>query len=127
MDNIDFTQPPTSDEGGVLSKLWRKILTENNFTPMLGYLINRYVNKHNSDSNSVIKTKSKSTLIYNIASTKMTFKVFLDLVFNFLRAKKLTISIKVEFANGMESVHTIAVENDISMEDVEDEMEKVKK
>ena len=51
----------------------------------------------------------RKTLIANVTASEMTMKTFVDLVFRFLRARSLTISIKVTFHNGKESVHSVSV------------------
>lgn len=116
MQEIDLSKSVSRNEAGVLAGLWRKIVRENNFENNLGFFINKYINKHHSQDGTkkVLKTKSKSTLLTNISATEMSIKVFLDLLFNLLNVKYITISIKLTFPNGEESIHSIKVENDTS-------------
>lgn len=106
-------KPVAKNEAGVLAGLWRNILKENHFIPAIDVLVNRYVNKQNRDSDKLgsVRLKAKSTLLSNISSSEMTFKTFLDLIFNFLGVKKIHISIKLTFSNGEESIHSIGVNN----------------
>lgn len=106
-----FDKPVSSNEPGVLARLWRKIITENNLTHNLNMLINRYL--ENSSINQRVKNlkrKNRSTLIDNITASEMSIKTFLYLIFRLLRAKKLDISIKVTFPNGRESIHGISID-----------------
>lgn len=111
MPDIKFNNPISKNESGVLSALWRNVLKENGFMPALDLLVQRYIDRGNrAKENKNIKLKNKSTLINNITSSEMTFKTFLDLLFNFLCVKKISISIKLTYHNGNESVHTIHVD-----------------
>ena len=55
-----------------------------------------------------------------MTSPEMTFKVFVDLIFFFLGAKKMSISIKLTYPNGEESVHSINVTPNITERQTED-------
>lgn len=121
-------KPVAKNEAGVLAGLWRNILKENHFIPAIDVLVNRYVNKQNKESDKLgsVRLKAKSTLLTNISSGEMTFKTFLDLVFNFLGVKKIHISVKLTFSNGEESIHSIGVINpNIKILSLSDEEEKV--
>lgn len=100
-------------EGGILAALWRKILKDSGFYNMLGMMVSRYVSDTDSMADKVkaSRRKTKSTLISNICSSDMTWKVLLDLIFNFLHVKKITISIKLLHQNGIETVHSVVAEN----------------
>lgn len=73
--------------------------------------MDRYLKVQDQEVGSIpgVKKKNKSTLIANVTASEMTMKTFVDLVFRFLRARSLTISIKVTFHNGKESVHSVSV------------------
>ena len=122
--DIKFNKPIDNNESGVLTALWRNIILQNELLPAMDYLIQKYLNSNKVVVDS-IKRKTKSTLIANITSTGMTFKTFLDLIFNFLKAKNLTISVKLTFANGDETVHTINVDPNTT-EKTPDEIEEKK-
>jgi len=106
-----LTEPTSNTGSGVLAKLWRKILIDNGYLPALGVLMDRYLKVQDQEVGSIpgVKKKNKSTLIANVTASEMTMKTFVDLVFRFLRARSLTISIKVTFHNGKESVHSVSV------------------
>lgn len=108
MANEDFRDPPSRKVSGVLVVLWRKILLENRLNRALTPLIARYLNDTNRVGNS--KRKNKATLKANIFATDMTFKTFIDLVFNLLKATRLDISIKVTFVNGKSSTHSVSID-----------------
>ncbi len=113
MSKIEFDPNLSSKEGGALAALWRAVLKENNFFYMIDLLVNRYVRKTDAmeGRSKVVKRKTRSSLITNITATEMTFKTFLDLLFNFLAVKKVTITIMLTHHNNDESVHTISINN----------------
>ena len=119
--SIDFDKldPPAKTSSGVLSLLWRKICLEHK--DYLDVLVDRYVVDNDIAAGRVknIKRKTKSTIISNVTATEMTFKTFIDLVFNFLKCKKLTISIKLTYQSGRESLHSIVVDG-VNIEKVND-------
>lgn len=119
-------KPVSNNESGVLAKLWRKIITENNYLPALDLLVRRYMEENDIAAGRIknVKRKTKTTVVSNITATEMTFKTFLDLVFNLLKAKRLDISIKVTLHSGKESIHSISIQNvDISKVDKSEEEE----
>ncbi len=113
MAEIKITQPISKKETGVLAGLWRNILRDNNYLPALDYLVNRYVARTDKMEGRVLnmKRKTKSSIIKNITDPEMSFKTFIDLLFNFLSVKRIDISIKLTFPNGNETLHNIAVDN----------------
>ncbi len=130
-----FKDPVSNKDSGVLANLWRRVVRESNLQNSLNHLADRYVKKTNPISQRVanVKKRTKSTVLKNISDTDMTIKTFLDLIFNLLGAKKLTISIKITYPNGTETIHSLPinngdlVESDLPDEDVEDESILTKK
>lgn len=112
MQDFDLNKPPNKNESGVLALLWRKILKENNFMPALGMLVNRYMREQDQAAlkQPTLKKKNRATLITNITAPEMTIKTFFDLVFRFIKAKKITITVKVTYNNDDTSVHSISVD-----------------
>lgn len=110
MSDLKFDKQISNNESGVLAKLWRKILIENNLENALPLLINMYIkNNDETDGRSLtVKKKNKSTLTSNITATDMTFKTFLDLVFRLLKVTKIDISVKLTFSNGRETTHSVS-------------------
>lgn len=113
MSIIKFTDNIPKTEGGVLARLWRNILRENNLLPKLDYLVLRYVRKTDlmTDRVQAVKRKHKFTLTKNLTDTEITFKTFLDLLFNLLEVKQVNFTVSLKFANGEKSVHTISVDS----------------
>jgi hypothetical protein len=95
-------------EGGILSNLWRKILKDLNITNKIPALVVMYLNKENMKSVK-LKKKSKTSLVNDITSSNMTWKVFLNLIINLLNVNKMTFTVTLEFKNGEKSVHSIDV------------------
>ena len=113
-----FTKPISNSEAGVLAKLWRKIIIENNMKQKLMSRINDYLNKSPINSRvKVVKKKNRSTIMENAFDGKMTMKVFLYLVFNILRAKSVDITIKVNMPDGKCSLHNITVDSNCLEDD----------
>ena len=77
-------------------------------------LIDRYITRASANSVSAAKRRTKNTLKTNLTSPEMTFKVFVDLIFFYLQARKMSITIKLTYANGDESVHSIDVTPNIA-------------
>lgn len=107
-----FKKQVSRNESGVLAQLFRYIIIDNNFIPALDMLVKRYVEDTTRKEVNLqpVKRKTKSTLLSNIGSEEMTFKTFLDLLFNFLRVRKVNISVKLTFYNGNETIHSISVD-----------------
>lgn len=126
-DQIKVQKNVSKTESGVLAKLWGKILSETGMDNSLELLVNRYVNKSNSIK--VGKRKTKSSLIKNITATGMSWKTFLDLLFDFIGVLKVDVSVKLYYRTGDTSVHTVTVENLATVseldKDKEDNNEKV--
>lgn len=114
MSDFKFDKPIDNNESGILARFWRKIVLENNYEPSLGLLVKRYIDTNDFLAGRIEnhRKKTKSTIMSNICASGMTFKTFLDLVFNLLRAKKLDISIKLTTHSGRESIHSISITND---------------
>jgi len=93
----------SDDEHGVLKKLLNKIIFENNLEEKIGFLISRYERRRDSS-----KKKSKTVVVNEITSTRISFKNFVFLVFEVLRAKKMTIKVELEFSNKT-TAHEITV------------------
>ena len=123
-----FKDPVSNKDSGVLAKLWRKVILESRLENSLNFLADRYVKRSEPMSSRVanVKRRTKSTVMKNITDSDMTIKTFLDLVFNLLGAKKLTIYIKITYPNGTESVHSVPINNnELSEKDFVDEEEIV--
>lgn len=115
-----FDKPVSSNEPGVLARLWRKIITENNLKHNLNMLIDRYLETTAINQRvKNLKRKNRSTLIDNITASEMSIKTFLYLIFRVLRAKKLEISIKVTFPNDKESIHGVSIDGSYYNDDKE--------
>lgn len=125
MREVDFNKPVVRTEAGVLAALWRDVIVKLKLVPALDILIKRYINDSDKKAMAIqsVKKKTKSTLVANITASGMTFKTFLDLLFNFLRVRKVHISIKLELYSGDETVHTIIVDPNTVADELSDEDE----
>ena len=62
-----FDKSVSNNESGVLAKLWRKIISENNLLPQIGMLINKYLDEDETNQRvQAYKKKNRSTLTENI-------------------------------------------------------------
>ena len=84
----------SGDEHGVLKKLLNSIIFENNLENKLAFLISRYDRRRDAS-----KKKSKTVIVNELTSNRISFKNFVFLVFEILRAKKMTIKVELEFSN----------------------------
>lgn len=130
---IDFDKldPPAKTESGVLAVLFRKIWRENRFRDYFDILLNRYIEENDISAgrSKNVKRKTKSTIVSNLTATEMTFKTFIDLLFNFIKIKKLTITVKLTFQSGSETLHTVVVngENIQRVNDITNAVEEARK
>jgi len=113
MAKIKLPKDAGNKEGGVLTRLWHKIIRENNLEHALDTYVDQYVIK-NDEFGGRVKTmanKTRSSIIKNITAREMTWRTFLDLVINYLDTKKVTLSITITFKNGDISTHSVVVNN----------------
>ena len=85
------------DVGSILSKLFRKIITETGEVNRAEALLNTYL--ANSVDEKTGKKKDKSAAITSVVSECMTWKTFMDLITNYLKVKKITIVVKLDHGN----------------------------
>lgn len=109
----DKSKKPSNTPSGALSVLWRKIIKENNLNSIMDFLIRNYIKKMDIKSleNNSIRKKNKATLVSTITSSEMTFKTFIDLLFNLLNVRRVKLTIHLEFPNGNQTEHSILVQN----------------
>ena len=107
MSNIDLSKPPLIKEGGLLTRLWRDVVEKNGLIHKLDNYIGEYVAKCN-ESKQVTRRKSKHTLITNVCSQSMSWKVFLELL-ELAKFKSMEITIKVTDQRGNTSEHVLPV------------------
>lgn len=101
-------QPITStSEGAKLAKLWRIIVRDLNIAKNVEYLVTRYADQ--GKQNSAIKRKTKSSMMKNITDEAITWKTFLDIMFNVLRVKKMTITVSLEHESGSKTLHSLTI------------------
>lgn len=111
MDNKIKSSQSSNVEGAVLSNLWKKVLAETNLVNALDFLITKYVDQSNH-SMKVQKRRTKSSLTKNIYSDDMTWKTFVDLMFNFLKIKRIELVIKLHHPNNDVTMHSITFKPD---------------
>lgn len=87
------------NEGGILARLLRGIINNKGWSNKIGFFVDRYGNRQ-KNANQYSKVKSKSTIITNLTSPSITFKVFIDLLKNVFNVKKMTIIVEAEFSDG---------------------------
>jgi len=121
---IKIQKSVSNTESGILAKLWRNILEETGMVNSLDYMVKRYVNESNSIKSG--KRKTKSSLINDITAPAMTFKTFMDLLLNFVKVRKVELVVKLHYANGDTSVHSVAVAGNTVGEEREEGKEDVK-
>jgi len=115
MAEVKLSDKVSQSENGALAGLWKKINKDLNLEAALDYMVGRYVNKNKTLAGLTrvknVNRKTKNSLIRNITASEMTWKTFLDLIFNFLNVRRVDITVKLTMPNGDETIHTIAVNN----------------
>ena len=97
-----LSKTTSGDEHGVLKKLLNKIIFDNNLENKLAFLISRYDRRRDAS-----KKKSKTVIVNELTSDRISFKNFIFLVFEILRAKKMTIKVELEFSNKTTEHHIV--------------------
>lgn len=117
MSKVKLEKEPSNNEGGILTRLWRDMLETKRQTFRLDNLIGNYLrdNVDISNRSNTIKRLTKSQLSNIITAPELTFKSFWYLTTEVLKAIKFTMTIKLTFANGDETYHTIEVNNNSNM------------
>lgn len=100
------------DVGSILSKLFRKIIAETGEVNQADALLDTYLK--NSTDPETGKKKDKSAAITAMVSEFMTWRVFMDLITNYLKIRKITILVKLEhgkdrYGNDKVTMHEITV------------------
>ena len=104
-----FTDKVDNTPGGVLTHLWRKIMVEDGLIPYIDKLTDKYVRNQELSNVSSVKRKNKSTLKMNMTAKSMSFKTFMDLVFNFLPVKAVSFTVKLTYSNGDSTEHQLNI------------------
>ena len=100
--------------GGILAKLFRKILKNSNMLYSIETLIEKY--EKNSD-------KDKSQIQTQVCSEDLTWKSFCDLIVNLLEMKSFKITIEMTHKTGKEFIHTVEAKANNSVDTDEEEKE----
>lgn len=113
-----FKTPPSSVPGGYMAKLFRSIIKENRYTPAtIQRLVRRY-----AEVGSVTKgdtTRKSTNTISHMSNETMSFKIFVSLLQNVLRVKKLEVNMIVTFRDNSVSSHSEV----LNLNDEDDEEE----
>ena len=112
-------------EGGILVRLWRNILVESNMIHGINTMVTRYINA-GKNSIAAKNSKTKSSIEKNISSDNMSWRIFVDLLFNVLKVKRMHITITLTFPNGTSTVNHLVVDNEDVVVDDEKESEDVR-
>lgn len=119
---VNFNNKPANTESGILAMLWRKILIESGILPGITFLINRYLARTKTESDT-IKKKNRSTLISDITATQMSWKTFTDLLFSLLNVKKVEFIVKVHWETRVTTHSATVLPSSVNNEDP---IEKIK-
>ena len=107
---MKFKSKPTNTPQGALAKLWRNVIRDNHIEHNLSYLITRYVTKNVSNSKN-LRRKTRSTLEVDITANEMTWKKFAHIVFHYLSAVRMDVTIKRTYAHGHTAMHTVGIKS----------------
>ena len=114
----DLTKPVKSnEEGSVLARLLRSVINELNLVNRIDFLVTDYVRR---GKNTATKHKTKSSMISAITADTLTWKQFVDIIFNVLRVESISITLTLKHRNGSKSLHSIDVSKRIERKDGEE-------
>ena len=122
----ELDKPITSaKENALLGRLWRSTMKELKLTHKVLWLINKYIKNADRKNIKVLKKKTRSSLMNAVISEELTWKAYVDLNYNLLNVKEMTITVSLKHANGRVSHHTILTKkDDVDLGDVDDIGEK---
>jgi len=105
---MKLTKRPANTPHGALAKLWRIVIRDNHLENSLGYLVSRYV-ELNSPSAKNLRRKTKSTIEADVTASELTWKKFTHLIFQYLGAVRLDMTIRITYPNGKSTNHTVGL------------------
>ena len=114
---MNFRTRPDSTPQGALARLWRNVIKDNKLEHSLGYLITRYIARNGSSNSKNLRRRTRSTIEADITASSMTWKKFTHLIFHYLGASRLDVTIKITFSNGTQSVHTVGLRSSDNVTD----------
>ena len=94
-------KPISTNEDGILTNLFRNIITETGLINSLPFLISRYIRNGGK--------KNKATIGKIIIDGEMTWKSFIFLIFEISRIKKMDIKLTLTHADDSTSEHELEV------------------
>ena len=105
---IITTPVKSKDSGGILSKLFRKIMTETGLVNAVDSLVELYLKDSEAQSKSSgLTPKKRSQIQTAIKEEDMTWKNFIDLVINLVRVKKIVITIDLYHTETRVTTHKV--------------------
>jgi len=99
------------NEGGLLAKLWRMIVFENDYQHLLKFLLDRY--KANGGE------KSRTSVLQMFEAGKLTWKSLFFLLTKILPIKEATFCIKIKHLDGEVTEHCIKLDVDSELSEKE--------
>jgi len=105
------------NEGGLLAKLWRMVVFENDYQHLLKFLLDRY--KANGGE------KSRTSVLQMFEAGKLTWKSLFFLLTKILPIKEATFCIKIKHLDGEVTEHCIKL--DVESELSEKEVKRIRK
>jgi len=106
----------SGDEGGILAALWRSILINDKFLPVIDFLVKDYARKNKGK-----KAKNPNTILGLVTAPRMTWKSFIFLITKILPVKRFHVTIELEYLSGKKGIHSISIPvvNKENKEDIE--------
>ena len=95
---------PVNSADGSLAKLFRKIVMEDKLLSRVEPLVNSYAEQ--TETTKAGKSKCKNNLLTHISNNKMSFKIFVMLLQNVFRVKKIDINITIFYGKGKVTNHS---------------------
>ena len=108
-----FGKNPNKTEGSILTNIWRGLLKELDLVSVskIYRLIDVYMTRHKAnDKGSIsIRSKNRTSITNDMSADAITWKTFLNLIFNVLRVKKMDITITIHHENKTTTTYSTTI------------------
>lgn len=109
-------------DSALLSKLFRNIIKDRSMLFQMETKVDEYILNAHKDDIRVVKSLTKTQINNKILDEEMTWKNFIDLIFNVLRFRKLRLVVELTDQKGNTTMHEIVSVKELNtVEKISDE------
>lgn len=110
----DLSKPINNNKDtALLSKLFRTIVNEKNFLFKMCSKVDDYLAAAHTDDIRVMKRETRTQIYNDMLAEEMTWRKFVNLIFNVLRFRKLRLIVELTDTKGEVSMHEIVTVKDV--------------